>query len=618
MVLDLITIVAVAVVLVAVLGGLQLWLWWRDRALVVLAIWGSAHLLAALGFVLLAGRGVLPLRLSIDVANACVLVTYGLVWFGARRFQQQPTSIALTLLGAFVWLVLCQFPAFHGSLISRVAVVSLGIAAYDLLAMREFLRRPVARGSLRHALAFTFGAHAVMQVARLGVTLTAGFDQAPYTLPQSAWFAVPAMAGLVVAIVISVLLIAIAKDDAQQQAIAAIAEARDSAERANVAKSRFLARMSHELRTPLNGMLGMAQALTRETTLRGEPRQWAILLEQSGQHLLAIVNDILDLARAEAGKFEMSPQPVAVQDLVSGSRNLMAEAAAAKGVSLRRIVAEDTPVAVLADAVRVRQIILNLLGNAIMFTPAGGTITLSVSGRPAGEGVVLSVRDTGPGVPDAIVPYLFQDFMLCPLPNATPDGTGMGLSICASLAQSMGGGISYQPAPDGTGSIFIVDLPVPSAEPPVTPRPRPPPPPRPAFGTQIRVLVVDDVPANRKLVDVLLQQAGLSVDLAADGAAALAALEHAPPPDVILMDVYMPVMDGLAATRHIRALPGPIAGIPIIAVTADASPEQIRACQEAGMNGYVAKPFNVEELLAAIQTAAARPEPEPAIIPGRD
>ena len=602
MVWDLRTLAATSVLLFGVLGLLQLWLWRQDRTLTVLAIWGMAHVLAAIGILLLTGRHVIPYRLSIDAANALILITYGLVWAGARRFEQRGISIPVVVGGTVLWLALCQVPQFYDSLSARVVWLSVTIAAYDLLTMREFLRQdPAGARPLRRALALVFAVHAALQAGRAVLAATIGFEQRALELPNVGWFALVMAGGLVLTMVASVMLIAVAKDDAQRQALETLAEARDTAERANIAKTRFLARMSHELRTPLNGVLGLAQALTREADLPDEQRQWAALLEQSGRHLLAIVNDMLDLARAEAGTFELAPRAVRVRDIVDGSRDLMAETALAKGVELRLAVAPDTPEAVMADAVRVRQIILNLLGNSIKFTPPGGHVTLSVSGRENADGIVLSVRDTGPGVPPQIVPYLFQDFMLCPVVDATPDGTGMGLSICSSLAQAMGGTIRYQPAPEGTGSVFTVDLPLPSAEPPPAPPVQPAPLTAPPASGAGRVLVVDDVPTNRRLAEVLLRQAGFEVELAADGAEAVTMLRHGRIPDVVLMDIYMPGMDGITATRHIRDLPSAAGRVPIIALTADASPDQIRACQAAGTNGYVAKPFNIEALVASIR-----------------
>jgi CheY-like chemotaxis protein len=293
--------------------------------------------------------------------------------------------------------------------------------------------------------------------------------------------------------------------------------------------------------------------------------------------------------------------------------------AAAGAVTLRVRHAAGVPRAVRADPLRVRQILLNLLGNAIKFTPPGGQVTLSVAPLDATDGLRLSVQDTGPGVPPEVRPYLFQDFLFGPVDNTTvdnttTDGTGMGLAISASLAQAMGGRIDYQPGPDGAGSLFIVDLPLPATEPPPPPLVAEPPPPpvvvtAPSPTGPRRVLVVDDVAANRRLAEVLLNQAGFVVDLAVDGASALARLDAGPNPDVILMDVYMPGMDGLTATRRIRALDGPVSQIPIIALTADVSPDQIRACHQAGMNSYLAKPFNVQDLLDAIAAVATPPSP---------
>ena len=608
MVWDLRTLAATSVLLIGVLGVLQLWLWRQDRTLTVLAIWGAAHVLAAVGIVLLVGRHAIPYRLSIDAANALILVTYGLVWIGARRFEQRPVSIPIAVAGAVLWLALCQVPLFYDSLVARTVWLSATIGTYDLLTVREFLRKHDAGARpLRRALAAVFAVHAAMQAGRAVLAVTIGFEQRTLDLPNVGWFALVMAGGLVLTMVASVLLIAVAKDDAQRQALETLAEAKNTAERANIAKTRFLARMSHELRTPLNGVLGLAQALTREADLPDEQRQWAALLEQSGRHLLAIVNDMLDLARAEAGTFELAPRAVRVREIVDGSRDMMAETALAKGVELRLSVAPDTPEAVMADAVRVRQIVLNLLGNSIKFTPSGGLVTLAVSGRGNADGIVLTVHDTGPGVPPEIVPYLFQDFMLCPVADATPDGTGMGLSICSSLAQAMGGTIRYQPAPEGTGSVFTVDLPLPRAEPTAASGAKPAPSAAPRASGALRVLVVDDVPTNRKLAEVLLRQAGFEVELAADGAEAVAALRQGRIPDVVLMDIYMPGMDGITATRQIRSLPGAVGQTPIIALTADASPDQIRACQAAGTNGYVAKPFNIEALLASIR--AVMPEP---------
>jgi CheY-like chemotaxis protein len=209
----------------------------------------------------------------------------------------------------------------------------------------------------------------------------------------------------------------------------------------------------------------------------------------------------------------------------------------------------------------------------------------------------LTVTDTGPGVAPEFRPYLFHDFARRPESSSTAEGNGLGLSISAALAEAMGGAIRYQPGPNGMGSQFAVELPLATAEPPALP-PVSLPAARPAIG--LLVLVVDDVASNRRLAEALLQQAGYAVTLAADGAAAVAAVQRGPLPDVVLMDVYMPGIDGLTAARRIRALPGRAGQVPIIAVTADASADRAPAYLEAGMNGVVTKPIDMDELVGAI------------------
>ena len=599
-----VAILRFTILLIGFLGLLQLWLWRRDRKLVALAIWGGAELLAVFAAILVLGRDALPHWISIQVAIALVILATGIAWAGARQFERQPPALAATLAGACLWLAACQYPPFYENLACRVAGASVIIGAYDLLCMREFRRRrPGADLPSRGALAAVFLANAAMQLVRAAVVALAGFHRITFDLPGSAWFGVTGMVGVVFLAGTSVLLIAVAKEEAEQASVAVLASARDQAERASQAKSRFLARMSHELRTPLNGMLGMAQALTRDKSLDREPREHAAVLEQAGRHMLAIINDILDLACVEAGTFQLNPRPAALADIIQGSIDLIAGTASTKRIALTLDLAPGLPKFVHADALRVRQILLNLLGNAVKFTPPGGRVTLAVSWHGAGGGLRLEVADTGRGVPEALRPHLFHDMAQRPLDMAATEGTGLGLAISASLAQAMGGTLRYQPGPDGVGSVFAAALPLPAATAPpagaavrVAPR----------HVAGLRVLVVDDVASNRKLAEVLLRQAGCEVRLIEDGAAAVAAIAGGEIPDVVLMDVFMPEMDGLAATRRIRALPGPAGRVPIIGLTADASPDRQPAYRAAGMNDCITKPFAVEDLLSAIGRAVAR------------
>ena len=605
---DTTTIFVFGAILLTFVGLLQVWLWEQDRRSHELGLWGVAHLLGGFGLALLVGRGLLPNRLSIDLGNAAIDLGGGLAWIGVRRFERRPAPISVAFVGAICWLIACQFDNFHNSPADRAGFGAVILGTYDALCVCEFLRRHVG-GDLpsRRALAIIFAIDTVMNSIRLTAAMLQSSGQPALNLPGSQWFGWPAMLGLVCVAGTSVLQIAVAKEAAEQRSNAILAEARDTAHRTNLAKSRFLARMSHELRTPLNGVLGMAQTLTRDPAIRGAQRERAVLLEQSGRHLLAIISDILDLASVESGQFQLAPRPTLVSDVVQGSVDLVAETASMKQMTLDVEHDADVPTAVLADPLRVRQILVNLLGNAIKFTPAGGRVALRVSRLALIGGVRLAVTDTGPGVAPEIRPHLFQDFVRRPMDAGTTEGTGLGLSISASLAEAMGGTIRYEPGPYGAGSRFVVELPLATTEPPPL-QPVNVPPPRSPAG--MLVLVVDDVVSNRRLAEALLQQAGFSVWLAADGVAALEALRHDLLPDVVLMDLHMPGMDGLTATRRIRGLEGRAGQVPVLALTADASTDRTQACLDAGMNGVVTKPIDITQLVDAIAAAAPPPLPE--------
>jgi signal transduction histidine kinase/CheY-like chemotaxis protein len=583
------------------LGMLLLWLWRRDRSQPALASWGVARLLVASALALLVARGAIPDWISIGLANALLCLNYGLTWGGARQFEGRRAIPAVISAGAVVWLLACQIPGFFAHPMARLWVLGPTLAVYNVAAALEFRRgqtqaplpsRPLAV-ALLSGTALIYGGSAVLGCF---VRFSAGGSG----LPTAPWFAALSSLAMILATVSTLLLVALTKEQAELRTTTVLAAARDAAAEASAQKTRFLARMSHELRTPLNGVLGLAQVLASDPAQGEQQRRQATTLEQAGRHLLEILNEILDLSRIEAGRLELLPRPVALAEFLGDALTFEQGAAAAKGVALGLSAAPALPRAVLADPMRLRQILLNLLGNAVKFTPAGGHITLAVTCL-GGDRLGFSVTDTGPGVPLALRPRLFQDYAQAE-GDAIAGSSGLGLAISARLARAMGGDLTHADGPGGIGSRFTLALPLPavaSAEtPPGTPLSLPP--------RGLRILVVDDVATNRLVARALLRQAGHVVEEAADGPAALAAITQGPLPDVVLMDVSMPGMDGHTAARHIRSMPGPAGRLPIVAVTANALPEEITLSLTAGMDGHVTKPIERTALLNAIASALDR------------
>jgi DNA-binding NarL/FixJ family response regulator len=374
--------------------------------------------------------------------------------------------------------------------------------------------------------------------------------------------------------------------------------ARHAAEAANRAKSEFLANMSHELRTPLNGVLGYAQLLTMQGGLSVKQERGLDTIHKSGKHLLALINDILDLARIEAGRTELNPQPVNLSDFLQAVVNLMRVKADEKQLAFVFEAGPGLPEAVLADERRLRQVLLNLLGNAIKFTDQG-TVTLRASGEPKGPAQVLlrlDVEDTGVGMRPDDMERIFEPFQQVGDAERRSGGTGLGLAITRALAIDMGGQVQVS-SEFGRGTRFRVELPLPLA--PLV-KASPPKLPRVARyqGAPRRVLVVDDVAANRMLMRDFLTNAGFEVAEASDGSELVAAATRFRP-DLILIDSVMPSVDGLEATRRLRQ-DADLAAIPVIAVSASASAEHRAACLQAGVNVFLPKPVSLETLQAHI------------------
>ena len=594
------TVFAIVCLLALFLGSLQIWLWSRDREQRALATVGVCYLLGAVGTILLAARGEIPDRISIDIANAMVAIGYGLLWTAMRQFERRRARPAVALLGAGIWLVACQIPWFYAHFAARIVLMSVLTGGYCIAAANELWRGRIARALPSSGpLAALLALNAVLHLIRAPLLVVLPMDeQALRQLTGTDWFGVVSLMSVVVVVGIAMLLVALAKEQAQQRSSLALTAARDAADKASAEKSRFLARMSHELRTLLNAVLGMAQILARDPGLDPVRREHAATLERAGRHLVAIVNDALDLARVEAGRLELSPRPVALQELLEEAVTLVGPAAGVKHIVVTLDEPAALPRALLLDPVRVRQILLNLLGNAVKFTPERGVVTLSAA---TGQGMlVLTVTDTGPGVPEDQRERLFHDYERMGADQAGMEGTGLGLAITAALAGAMGGEARYEPGPGGSGSSFIVTMP---AIPTTLQEPAAPPSvPVETAARPLHILAVDDIAANRMVAEAMLTQAGHRVQSCADGAAAIEAIAAGPVPDIVLMDIFMPGMDGITATRRIRALPGPAGRVPILALTAEAAADEVRACLSAGMDAHVAKPIDRAGLLATIAT----------------
>jgi signal transduction histidine kinase/ActR/RegA family two-component response regulator len=371
----------------------------------------------------------------------------------------------------------------------------------------------------------------------------------------------------------------------------ALEKAEAEALEASRAKSAFLAMMSHELRTPMNGVLGMAHAL-RATKLDKRQAEYLEMIEQSGHGLMTILNDILDLSKIEAGKLELEVAPFDIRKLATQIRLVWSETARLKGLDLTLEVDPAVPAWLSGDAARVRQILMNLVSNALKFTEAGHVV---VRVGPDEDGVLLTVADTGLGMSDEQIDRIFTPFAQGDRSTARRfGGTGLGLAICRQLAHMMGGEVGVE-SMLGQGSTFTARLALPATQ---------------ALGdlvgpiasldlAGVRVLVVDDNAINQVVARAILEAVGVCVATEADGHAALARL-RVEDFDVVLMDVHMPVMDGVEAVRRIRAGEGGRVDMPVVALTADAMIGDAERLLAQGFDDAHPKPIQPAGLLATV------------------
>ena len=376
-----------------------------------------------------------------------------------------------------------------------------------------------------------------------------------------------------------------------------LVRAKEQAESANRAKSEFLANMSHEIRTPMTAVLGYADLAIDELHDPERLAEHLGVIRRNAQHLLTVINDILDLSKLDAGEMRSVLTRVSPAETCTGVADMLRVQADAKGLALTVHAAPGTPDAVITDAVRFRQILLNLVGNAIKFTERGA---VHIELEHADSTATVRVRDTGIGIDTKQLEHIFLPFHQADT-SATRrhGGTGLGLSIARRLAQLLGGQLTAESRP-GHGSVFTLTI-----QAPIAPAALPPPQSLPIqhhTTTRLplegrRILLVEDGADNQKLISFMLTRAGAQVTIAEDGQAALETLRHAQPPfDLIVMDMQMPRMDGYAATRALRERGD---HTPVLALTAHAMSGDRQKCLAAGCNDYLTKPVDRDALVQA-------------------
>ncbi len=394
-------------------------------------------------------------------------------------------------------------------------------------------------------------------------------------------------------------------EKAREEAI----QARRDAEAANQAKTDFLAVISHEIRTPLTSISGYADLLSNTQDLSADQSRYVELIRAANAALLTVVNDVLDFSKVQAGHMELEKQPFSPKALVHDTLAILRPMAEVKRLRLHYTLAPDVPLWLEGDCNRLRQILMNLLNNAIKFTSEGSIHVEMRLNEGERANIQFRVSDTGTGIPEDKQQRLFKRFSQADSSISRQyGGTGLGLAICKSLVELMDGDIGIKSSPGkGTQIRFNVHLPIAEAPTEIY---------RPRIGamgqatSSERLLLVDDLDTNREIASAYLSRAGYDVDLAESAPKAIRMLQRQDY-DLVLMDIQMPDMDGIAATRCIRSMGERIRNVPIIAMTGNVLPEQINAFIAAGMNDHVAKPINPDQLISSVKRWLDVDNPEP-------
>lgn len=593
--------------------------WWRQRAIPGLGLLTAGVVVGATGVAALVMRGYAPMWLTVMLGNAGIGSAHLLLLVGIRRFAGRPLRWTMPVATLAILTAVLVYDVLHrNDIILRSVAIAIWMIGIKLaIAYESWKQGRRVAPRLWVVITVVFTVMALLMLVRI-IDIVVRQDEAGFfsTNPGSALNFLMAIVGLVTG---CMAVMALSNDYLQRrlegEAVenAKVAQERDqaahTADAANRAKSVFLASVSHEIRTPINAMMGGLEILNGQGRPDPTSPQGKVLevMEKAGQSMLALLDDLLDITRAEAGHLSLLPQPMDLHQRLHDAIDLMAGRAAAGGLSVELSIAPDVPRYVSQDAARLRQILLNLIGNAIKFTERGGIRVTAArqaptvghaSATPGAALVRITVADTGIGIQAAKLPHVFDAFYQADDGDTRRfGGVGLGLAICKRLVGMMGGNIQVDSAP-GHGTVFTLDLPMPLSAAPTQTQ---------GGGARLLpywtsrplVLLVEDDAINQFVATQLLIRQGVQVITADDGEKALAILATQRV-RLVLMDIGMPGMDGFETTAKLRESSGPMAAVPVVALTANVLAETVSRSKAVGMQGFIAKPIKLEELLSTL------------------